>query len=141
MLLPDINILIYAFRENAPDHQAFRNWLEEVIASETTFGLCDPVLSGFLRILTHPRIFDPPVPLENALEFIESLRSQPNCVFLMPGTRHWTIFTRLCRETNARGNLISDAYLAALAIESGSEFISTDRDFSRFSGLRWRRPF
>ena len=75
-----------------------------------------------------------------ALTFAEQLRGQPNCVLVSPGTRHWEIFQRLCAEIDARGNMVPDAYLAALAIESGCEWISTDRDFSRFKGLRWRHP-
>ena len=141
MLLIDVNILVYAFRTDATGHAAFRRWLEETISSESSFGLSDLVLSGFLRIVTHPRIFDPPTPLENALEFAAALRAQPNCVLIAPGPRHWAIFAALCRAAAARGNLIPDAYLAALAIETGSEFISTDRDFNRFPGLLWRPPF
>jgi toxin-antitoxin system PIN domain toxin len=141
MLFADVNVLVYAYREDAPDHPRFRQWLEEMISSDAAFVLSDLILSGFLRIVTHPRIFDPPTPIEDALTFVETLRAQPNAVLLIPGARHWAIFTRLCRETRARGNLIPDAYLAALAIESGCEFISTDRDFSRFPALRWRPPF
>src|SRR6266849_2730753 len=116
MVLIDVNVLVYAFRTDASDHAAFRHWLEETISSESSFALSDLVLSGFLRIVTHPRIFGPPTPLENALEFVETLRAQPNCVMIAPGPRHWAIFTALCRATNARGNLIPDAYLAAMAI-------------------------
>jgi toxin-antitoxin system PIN domain toxin len=141
LLLLDVNVLVYAFREDAPDHAAYRQWLEGVIAAESAFGLADLGLSGFLRIVTHPRIFHPPTPIAPALEFAEALRTQPTGVGLAPGPRHWTIFVDLCRRTPARGNLVPDAYLAALAIESGSEFISTDRDYARFPGLRWRPPF
>lgn len=98
------------------------------------------VLSGFLRVVTHPRAFDVPTPVDRALTFTDALRSRPNCVLLAPGQRHWGIFARLCRAVGARGNLVPDAYLAALAIESGSEWITTDRDYSRFPGLRWRHP-
>jgi uncharacterized protein len=141
MVLTDVNVLVNAFRQVAPDHAANRLWLETMIADESAFGLSEFVLSSFLRIATNPRIFAPPAPLEVALDFTESLRSQSNCVILTPGPRHWAIFTRLCRETGARGNLIPDAYLAALAIESGCEVVSADRDFARFAGLRWRLPF
>ena len=102
--------------------------------------MSDSVLSGFLRIVTHPRVFDPPSPLAAALEFAHQVRSQPHCVHLAPGPRHWGIFTRLCKQAGAKGNMISDAYLAALAIETGSEWITTDRDYSRFAGLKWRHP-
>ncbi len=136
----DVNVLVYAFREDVPDHAAHRGWLAALAGSDESFGISDLVLSGFLRIVTHPRIFDPPTPLAAALEFAEALRSQPGCVPISPGRRHWDIFTRLCRDSGAKGNLIPDAYLAAMAIENGGEWISNDRDFSRFRGLRWRSP-
>lgn len=140
MLLVDVNVLVFAYREDAPDHPRVRRWLEELVSSDSAFGLSELVFSGFLRVVTHPRIFSPPSPLDHALAFGEVLRTQPNCTMVRPGPRHWDIFTRLCRESDARGNLVPDAYLAALAIESGCEWISTDRDFSRFPELRWRVP-
>ena len=140
MILLDVNVLVDAFREDAPRHGTLRPWLESTIGSGGAFAVSHLVLSGFLRVVTHPRGFDPPTPLAAALEFAEALRAQPNCVSIAPGNRHWAIFRRLCLEAEARGNLIADAYLAALAVESGSEWISSDRDFSRFAGLRWRPP-
>lgn len=140
MRLLDVNILVHAFREDAPRHATLRGWLQRQVYSEGAFAVADLALSGFLRVVTHPRVFNPPTPLAEALEFVEALRGQPNCVVLAPGERHWSIFMRLCRDSDARGNLIADAYLAALAIESGSELITTDRDFSRFPGLRWQPP-
>jgi uncharacterized protein len=98
------------------------------------------VLSGFIRIVTHPRVFVDPTPPGDAIAFCEALRSQPNATILAPGPRHWRIFTRLCAEVGARGNLVPDAYLAALAIETGSEWITTDRGFRRFDGVRLRHP-
>lgn len=98
------------------------------------------VLSGFVRVATHPRIFSPPAPVDRALAFATALRMQPNAVLLTPGPRHWEIFERLCLAAGAKGNLVADAYLAALAIETGSDWITSDRDFSRFPGLRWRHP-
>ena len=140
MILFDVNVLVHAYREDAPRHAPVRAWLEELVYSDRAFGVSDLVLGGFLRVVTHPRVFTPPTPLERALEFAEALRSQPNCIVLSPGDRHWSIFTRLCRDGDARGNLVPDAYLAALAIESGSELVSTDRDFARFADLDWRPP-
>ena len=140
MLLIDVNIMVLAYREDAPDHHVCHPWLEKLLSSDSAFGISNLVLSGFLRIVTHPRIFDPPSPLDDALAFADVVRSQPHCVPVQPGPRHWEIFTRLCRESGARGNLVPDAYLAALAIESGCEWITTDRDFKRFPGLRWRSP-
>ena len=141
MILTDVNVLIYAHREDAADHSRFRDWVEGVVTGPEAFGVADLVLSGFLRVVTHPRIFHPPTPLPRALEFCDFLRGQPNAVSIHPGERHWEIFTDLCLRAHAGGNLVADAYLAALAIESGCEWITTDRDYSRFPGLRWRHPF
>jgi uncharacterized protein len=140
MILIDVNVLVYAHRADAPNHAAFRSWLTAVVSGDEAFGMSDLVLSGFVRIVTHPRIFDPPSELADALAFCRDLRQQPNCVRVEPGPRHWEIFVRLCREHGAKGNLVADAYLAALALESGSEWITTDRDFARFAPLRWRHP-
>jgi hypothetical protein len=140
VLLPDVNVLVYAHREDTLDHPRFRDWLEGVLNGPEAFGLSELVLSGFLRVVTHPRVFVSPTPLERALEFAEVLRSAPNRVGLEAGPRHWEIFVRLCRDAKARGNLLPDAWFAALAIESGSEWITTDRDYARFPGLRWRHP-
>ena len=109
-------------------------------SSDEAYGFSELVLSSVVRVVTHPRIFSPPQPVELALEFVDALRSQPNAVPVQPGRRHWEIFSRLCREARARGSLVADAYFAALAIESGSEWITADRDYSRFPGLRWRHP-
>ncbi|MHB9150696.1 MAG: TA system VapC family ribonuclease toxin [Thermoleophilia bacterium] len=136
----DVNVLVYAHRTDTHGHEAFRTWLEETAARDAPFVVPDLVMSGFLRVVTHPRIFDPPTPLEEALKVVEALRAQPNHVSIAPGLRHWDLFTRLCRVANAKGSLVPDAYLAALAIESGSEWITTDRDFARFPDLRWRHP-
>jgi hypothetical protein len=140
VILVDVNVLVYGFREDASGHARYLNWWEQQIASPHAFGIADLVLSGFLRIVTHPRVFDPPSPLEDALRFVERLKRLRNYVEIRPGPRHWDIFVDLCRRANSRGNLAPDAYLAALAIESGSEWITTDRDFGRFPDLRWRHP-
>lgn len=140
MILPDVNVLVYAHREDLPDHKRYRAWLEDAINSEAPYGISDLVLSGFIRVVTHPRIFRTPTPLRTALAFARALRERPNCVVLSPGPRHWEIFLRLLRATGARGNLVRDAYLAALAIETGSEWVTTDRGYARFPGLRWRHP-
>jgi toxin-antitoxin system PIN domain toxin len=140
MQLVDVNVLIYAHRKDTADHPRFRSWLESWLGSESAFGMSDLVLSAFVRIVTHPRVFQRPTPLHLALEFTRAIRSRPNRVAIAPGPRHWEIFGRLCEEAEAKGNLVPDAYLAALAIESGSEWITTDRDYSRFTGLRWRHP-
>jgi len=111
-----------------------------MVQSESAYAISELVLSGFVRVTTNPRVFDPPMPLERALAAAEALRVRPNCVIVAPGPRHWDVFARLCQESGAKGNIVADAYLAALAIESGSEWITTDRDYARFPGLRWRHP-
>lgn len=140
MLAPDVNVLVYAHRSELPEHAACRRWLEGLVNGDAAFGLADLVLGSFLRIVTHPRVFSTPTPLGDALAVVSSLRGQPNRVPLKPGPRHWAIFERLCREARARGNLVADAYFAALAIESGCEWVTTDRDYARFEGLRWSSP-
>ena len=140
MILPDVNVLVYACREDAVDHDRYRTWLEGVINSDAAYGMSDLVLSGFVRIVTHPRVFSVPSSPSDAHAFCEQLRDQPNRVSIAPGSNHWSIFSRLCREAGAKGNLVPDAFLGALAIEHGCEWITTDRDFSRFDGLRWSHP-
>ncbi len=140
MILLDVNVLVYAFRQDADRHDEYRSWLDKRVAAHEAFGISELVLSGALRILTHPRVFIPPTPLEKALAYVVAVRAQPNCVLVQPGPRHWDIFTDLCKRSGAKGNLIADAYHAALAIEHGCEWITTDRDYARFAGLRWRHP-
>jgi toxin-antitoxin system PIN domain toxin len=140
MDLPDVNVLVYAHRGDAPKHPLYRRWLERKLEAQEPFGYSEGVLSGFLRVVTHRAVFNPPTPLAEALEFVEVLRSAPNAVPVAPGPRHWQIFTGLCRSTEARGNVVADAYHAALAIEWGCPWVTTDRDFGRFPGLRWRHP-
>jgi toxin-antitoxin system PIN domain toxin len=138
--LPDVNILVYAHREDSPHHAECHAWLLQTLKSDQAFGLSQAVLASVIRIATHPRIFKQPSRLEVALAFVRGLLAQPHAVVIGPGPRHWEIFERLCREADARGNLVADAYLAALAIESGCEWITLDGGFGRFPGLKWRRP-
>jgi toxin-antitoxin system PIN domain toxin len=140
MRLVEVKVLVYAHRRDAARHEDYADWLGGLLSGQEPYGISDLVLSGFLRIVTNPKVFRQPTPMEAALAFTEALRTQPNCVPVEPGQRHWDIFTRLCRTAGVKGNLVPDAYLAALAIESGSEWITTDRDFSRFLDLRWRHP-
>jgi len=140
VILCDVNVLVYAHRAEAADHERYAAWLTDAIESEQAYGVSELVLSGFLRIVTHPRVMKVPSSIASALAFTEVLRQQPNAVTLSPGARHWGIFERLCRDAAATGNLVPDAYLAALAIEHGADLITTDRDFARFDGLRWRHP-
>jgi hypothetical protein len=141
VVLPDVNLLVYAHRKDTQHHDAARRWVEDLIRSDRAYGMAELVVSAFVRIVTHPRVFNPPSPLDAALAFAGEVMTPGHAVRIAPGLRHWDIFARLCRESNAKGNLVADAYLAALAIESGCDWVSTDGDYARFEGLVWTRPF
>jgi toxin-antitoxin system PIN domain toxin len=140
MVLLDVNVLVYAHREDSPRHAEYLRWLEDLVNSDHAYGLSDLVLSGFLRVVTHPKVFNPPSGTDKALAFAEELRNQSTCAIINPGPRHWDIFSRLCKTSGIKGNLVPDAFLAALAIESGSEWVTADRNYHRFPGLRVRHP-
>lgn len=140
MTLPDVNVLVQAFRRDAVDHLLCRAWLDSVVEAESRFALAPQVLAGVVRVTTHPRVFRQPSALDEALDFAAALLEQPQCRLVTPGEAHWRIFTRLCREGDASGNLVPDAWFAALAIEAGCEWVTLDRDYARFPGLHWRLP-
>lgn len=137
----DVNVLLYAHRSDSPEHERYRDWLESWLQQPGAFALADRVLAAAVRIATHPRVFDPPSTLEQALRFANEVGGRPNRVPLSPGPAHWSIFQQLCRSAGVKGALVTDAEFAALAIEHGCEWITTDRDYARFHGLRWRHPF
>lgn len=140
MQLLDVNVLVYAFRRESPEHEAYLTFVDSLVNGPQAFAVSDVVLSGFVRIVTHPRIFDHPDPIAAALEFVDAVRSASPCVVVAPGERHWSISRDLCITARVKGNLVPDAYLAAIAIEHGCELITTDQDFARFPKLRWRHP-
>lgn len=140
MILADVNVLIYAFRSDAERHDEYRAWLESVIHGAATYAVSPQVLASVVRICSHPRVFARPSRLHDAFEFGRVLLEQPNANVVTPGERHWGIFQSLCQQAGATGNLVQDAWFAALAIESGCEWITTDRDYARFPGLAWRSP-
>ncbi len=140
MILPDVNILVEGFRAEREHHQVCRSLLIAAVSSDQAYGMSELVLSAFVRIVTNPRIFDRPSTLDEALDFAAALTRSANSVRISPGPRHWDIFTRVCRESHVKGDLVTDAYFAALAIEHGCEWITLDGDFARFADLKWRRP-
>ena len=141
MNLCDVNVLVYSHRSDAiAEHAEYADWLTKMATGPEAFGLSDLVLSGFVRVVTNPRIFKTPSSPERALAFCDALRSRPQAVLLKHGPRSWTIFENLCREMSAKGKLVADAWHAALAIEHGCDWISTDGDFARFPRLKWRHP-
>jgi toxin-antitoxin system PIN domain toxin len=140
VILPDVNVLLYAFRRDSPRHREYLRWLEDVVNAEAVYGMAPQALASLVRISTHPRIYVHPSTLAEAFAFCEALLQPEHCTMVQPGPRHWAIFTDLCRRSRASGNLVQDAWFAALAIELGCEWITTDRDYARFPGLRWREP-
>jgi toxin-antitoxin system PIN domain toxin len=140
MVVPDVNVLLAAFRDEHEHHALCRRWLERTLASDSAFAVSDLALSACVRIATNPRVLRNPNSLEEAVAFAEAVRRPSHAVHLSPGPRHWDIFTRLCRDAHVRGNAVTDAYFAALAIEHGCEWITLDSDFARFADLKWRRP-
>jgi toxin-antitoxin system PIN domain toxin len=138
MQLPDVNVLIYAHREDAPEHSRYAAWLKTLVGNDEPFAVAEIVLAAFLRIVTNKKIFDPPTAMDRAIAFCQHLIDWPRAVLIMPSQQHWQIFITLCNTVG--GPLVTDAYLAALAIEHGCELVTTDSDFARFKGLRWRHP-
>jgi len=136
-----VNVLIYAFRVDSADHFKYRTWLSELVNGVAAYGMAPQVLSSVIRICTHPRIFTQPSSLNEVLAFCNVLLEAPNATLITPQERHWSIFQSLCGRSKATGNLVPDAWLAALAIEAGCEWITTDGDFARFEELKWRPPF
>jgi toxin-antitoxin system PIN domain toxin len=141
LILTDVNVVIYAFRADSKDHVNYKTWLEDVINGPAAYGISPQILSSVVRICSHPRIFAQPSDIDELLEYCGILLGQPNATIIVPGDRHWTLFGKLCVDARATGNLVQDAWNAALAIEAGCEWITTDRDYARFPGLKWRSPF
>jgi toxin-antitoxin system PIN domain toxin len=140
MRLCDVNVLIYAHREDSREHEAYAVFIKELVEGPSAFGLSEAVLSGFVRVVTNPKVFKQPTPVATALAFCDSLRRRPQAVILRPGERNWQIFQQLCLGLYTKGKLVADAWHAALAIEHGCEWISTDADFARFPALNWSHP-
>jgi uncharacterized protein len=139
MVMPDVNVLVYAHREETHAHKRYAAWVTSMAEGPEPFALSEFVLHGFLRIVTNSRIFDPPSTLRQAFQFIDALTERPGCCLSRAGPEHWRIFRGLCEHGNLRGKLVADASHAALAIESGCEWVTADTDFARFApALRWR---
>jgi uncharacterized protein len=140
VIVPDVNVLVIAHRPDQDRHDEMRTWLEAEVNSDRPFALADVAVAGFLRIVTNARIYRRPTPLEGAMKVVDDLVGRPGCVPVAAGPRHWTIFRRLLGEGDARGNLVPDAHLAAIAVEHGATIATRDRGFGRFAGLSWFDP-
>jgi uncharacterized protein len=140
MILPDVNVLINAFRPEMVEHSRCRGWLQSVVDGNARFGLSPLSLGAVVRVTTNRRTWSAPSSLDDAFRFCDYLLRQPHCQIVEPGGQHWHIFKNLCAETDTRGPTVTDVWYAALAIEWGCEWITLDRDYARFPGLRWRLP-
>ena len=139
MQMPDVNVLVYAHREESPAHERYAEWLVKLANGPEPFAISEFVLHGFLRVVTNSRIFDPPSTIKQAFQFLDALTELPTCTVIRAGERHLPIFRKLCESGKVKGKLVADAVHAALAIESGCEWITADTDFARFAPmLRWR---
>lgn len=139
MRMPDVNILVYAHREESPSHSRYAEWLRELAVGPEPFALSELVMHGFLRVVTNSRIFAPATTTQQAFRFLDALLARPTCTVLKPGPGHWSIFRNLCHDSAIRGKLVADAVHAALAIETGCEWVTADTDFARFAPkLRWQ---
>lgn len=140
MILPDVNLLVYAHNAASPFHTLARKWWQELMNQDRPVALCWASLAGFIRIVTHPGIQSHPLPVEEAFAITDTWLAVPHVQWLQPGSRHYAIFRELLTDSGAAGNLVTDAHLAALAIEHRCELHSNDSDFARFRGFKWVNP-
>jgi uncharacterized protein len=135
----DVNILVYAHREESVEHRRYSAWVAEMASGPEPFAISELAAHGFLRLVTNPRIFRPASTMKEALGFLDSLIEIPGCSLIRPGPNHWSIFRQLCEKGALKGKIVADAVHAALAIESGCEWVTADTDFARFAPpLRWQ---
>ena len=140
MILLDVNVLVYAARKDAIDHAQYQHWLETALNGAEPVGIAAESLATVVRITTHRKIWAQPLTHDQAFTFVDVVLSGRAALVVEPGPDHWAGFERLCRVADARGNLVSDAWLATIALDHHATLITTDRDFARFPGLRWRHP-
>jgi toxin-antitoxin system PIN domain toxin len=140
VILVDANLLLYAEDSLSEHHKMARAWWDDQLSGLNPVCLCWPVLKAFIRIGTNPRLHRRPLTSKEACDRIQSWFDQPCARLIQPTENHWMLFQKMIRESNAAGNLISDAHLAALAVEHNCVLYSTDADFARFRGLKWKNP-
>jgi len=140
VIVPDLNLLVYAHNAGAPLHASALKWWKERMSGPVPVAIPWAVVFGFLRLVTHPAVLTTPLSPERALDCIDDWFGEEHVTVLEPGPRHLRIARDLFRATGVGGNLTTDTHLAALAIEHGAELHSNDRDFERFPGLRLHNP-
>ena len=140
MILVDANLLLYAADNFSEPYLRAQKWWYSQLSGSESVCLCWPVLNAFLRIGTNPRLQRQPLTLADAIPLVQSWLDQPCVKLIHPTEQHWPIFQQMLRAGNATANLVTDAHLAALAVEHNCVLQSTDRDFARFRGLKWKNP-
>ena len=140
MILPDVNLLVYAIDETSDFHKPAKDWWDGVLSSSVVVGLSYPTILGFIRLVTNRRVFVAPLVVAEATAYVTSWLSQPNTTIVMPTPRHWPLLRSLLEGAGVGANLTTDAHIAALAIEHGFTVFSNDTDFARFDSLRWENP-
>jgi toxin-antitoxin system PIN domain toxin len=140
MLMPDVNVLVYAHRADETVHRAYKRWLTELVNGRQPFALSVLVAVGFVRVVTHPSIYPLATPLATALAVVDQMVAHPRCRLVVPSSEHWRQVADLCRLTRASGKLVADAQHAAIAIAEGCTWVTRDADFASFAphGLRWQ---
>jgi toxin-antitoxin system PIN domain toxin len=141
MIVLDANILLYAYDRTAVLHKKARRWVERIFSSSEPVAIPLRTVSAFLRILTNPRLPGERFTMEEAVQTVDRWLEQPNVRLIVPGEQHWPFLRQMLLEGQVQGPLVTDAQLAALTLECGGVLYSTDRDFARFPGLRWKNPF
>jgi toxin-antitoxin system PIN domain toxin len=140
VILVDVNVLLYAYHPRAPQHERCRSWLQNALGGDQPVALCWLVVLGFLRLSTSPRVFDVPLTIAEATAIVSGWLSRPQLVMLEPGDAHWGILQQVMTDAQISGPMVTDAAIAALALEHGAALCTTDRDFRRFDGLRLIDP-
>lgn len=140
MILPDINLLVYAYNSDAPRHARARAWWETCLSEPQPVAMAWVVMLGFVRLMTSRTVLNKPLPRDEAIGHVRAWLERPQVEILNPGKRHLDLVQVLAAEAGAAGALTTDIHLAALAVEMRAELHSNDKDFVRFSGLRWLDP-
>jgi toxin-antitoxin system PIN domain toxin len=140
VIIPDVNLLLYAYSDAYPQHEKAREWWEDQVNSDIQIGLADPVIYGFLRIGTNPRIFEVPMSIDEAAGYIETMLAEANIIRAPAGPQTFDYVLRVLRDIGTGGNLTTDAQIAGLAIEWDATVCSNDADFGRFPGVKWTNP-
>lgn len=140
MIIPDVNLLLYAVIDAFPEHEKTRQWWEDTVNSDELIGLADPAIFGFLRISTNPRLIKPPLSIDDAARHVETWLELPNVRWAQPGSGHHAHVLSYLRAAGTAGNLTTDAQLAAIAADNNATMCSNDSDFARFGDITWHNP-